>query len=183
MWHGITFGRITRYSEAIAVVRSSVDVKWRCRTMADQFGPLSDNAVRPECLLASLDSVGKPLATTEDLSFRDTRFEATWAKVRYGALPPKWMSYRRRVVQDARRSRPSHSRSEVLSLTRSDHGAVRQRPESRFDGKITVPGTSPPAPMCCIAAYQPHDRCTRACEGRRYRINSPRDSPIGLVVL
>jgi len=33
---------------------------------------------------------------------------------------------------DARRSRPSHSRSEVLSLTRSDHGAVRQRPESQF---------------------------------------------------
>jgi len=47
-------------------------------------------------------------------------------------------------------ARPSHSRSEVLSLTRSDHGALPQRPESRFDGKIT-----------CIAAYLPHDRCTR----------------------
>ena len=92
---------------------------------------------------------------------QDTRFEATWAKVRYGASTPEWMSYRRQVVQDARCSRPSHSRSEVLSLTRSDHGAVRQRHESRFDGKIAVPGTSPPAPMCCIAADQPHDRCTR----------------------
>src|SRR5262252_3430949 len=91
---------------------------------------------------------------------QDTRFEATWAKVRYGASTPKWMSYRGQVVQDARRSRLSRSRSEVSSLTRSDHGAVRQRPESRFNGKITVPGTSPPAPMCCIAAYQPHDRCT-----------------------
>src|SRR5215472_1591502 len=103
--------------------------------------------------------MGKHWATTEDLSFR-TPDSATWAKVRCGASTPKWMPYRRQILQDARRSRPSHSRSEVLSLTRSDHGAVRQRPESRFDGKITVPGTSPPAPMCCIGAYQPHDRCT-----------------------
>jgi hypothetical protein len=38
------------------------------------------------------------------------------------------MSYRRRVMQDARRSRLNRSRSEVPSFIRSTDGAVRQRP-------------------------------------------------------
>src|SRR5260370_1666310 len=114
---------------------------------------------------------------------QDTRFEATWAKVRYGASTPKWMSYRRQVVQDARRSRPSHSRSEVLSLNRSDHGAVRQRPGipiRREDHRSRDQSTSTDV----LYRRLPASRSLHpACEGRHYRINSPRDSPIGLVVL
>jgi len=125
----------------------------------------------------------KRWATTEDLSFRTPDSRRPGPKSDTAPLPPSGCLIAARSCRTRGAPRPSHSRSEVLSLTRSDHGAVRQRPESRFDGKITVPGTSPPAPMCCIAAYQPHDSLHPACEGRHYRINSPRDSPIGLVVL
>jgi len=78
----------------------------------------------PPCPIPDLSSTlgdyGGPIV-------QDTRFEAIWANDT-ARLYPKWMSYRLQVVRDASRSRPSRSRSEVLSLTRSDHGAVRQRP-------------------------------------------------------
>jgi hypothetical protein len=87
------------------------------------------------------------------------------ALLRDGDYTSKWMSYRRQVVQDARRSRRSRSRSEVSSLIRSNHGAVRQRqarlsapnpqsPEERLSRD------SPPAPMCCAAAHEPDGRRT-----------------------
>ena len=50
------------------------------------------------------------------------------AKVRVDDVTPKWMSYRRQVVQNARRSRLSRSRSQVSSFIRSNDRAVRQRP-------------------------------------------------------
>ncbi len=49
------------------------------------------------------------------------------------------MSYRRQVVQDARRSRPSHSRSEVLSLTRPRRSAVNA-PNPDSTGRSPFPG-------------------------------------------
>src|SRR2546427_10620311 len=75
------------------------------------------------------------------------------------------MSYRRQVVQDARRSRLSRCRSEVSSLIRSNHGAVRQRqpvyrPRIPNRRKSTFPRDSPPAPMCCVAAHEPDGRHT-----------------------
>src|SRR5438094_147871 len=77
-------------------------------------------------------------------------------------MSPKWMSYRRQVVKDARRSRLSRSRSEVSSLIRSNHGAVRQRqPVYRPESPIAdepLSRNSPPAPMCCVAAHEP-DGC------------------------
>lgn len=41
--------------------------------------------------------------------------------------------YRRQVMQNSGRSRLSRSRSEVSSLLRSNHGAVRQRQPGAFD--------------------------------------------------
>ena len=76
----------------------------------------------------------------------------------------KWMSYRRQVVQ-ARRSRLSRSRSEVSSLIRSNHGAVRQRqpvcrPPNPQSPEEHLSQDSPPAPMCCVAAHEPDGRRT-----------------------
>jgi hypothetical protein len=97
------------------------------------------------------------------------------------------MPYRRQAVQDARRSRLSRSRSEISSLIRSNHGAVRQRqpvyrpripkrPKSAFPGTVHQQRCAVP-PLTSLTVAAP------VCAGRHYRMDSPPDSPIGLAAL
>lgn len=54
----------------------------------------------------------------------ETREPASGHKGSIADIALKWMSYRRQVVQNARRSRLSRSRSEVSSFIRSNHGGA-----------------------------------------------------------
>jgi hypothetical protein len=70
----------------------------------------------------------------------------------------------RLIVLNTRRSRLSRGRSEVSSLIRSNHGAVRQRrpfigPESPIVGRAPF-RDSRPAPTCCGADHKPDGRRT-----------------------
>ena len=85
--------------------------------------------------------------------------------------------------KDARRSRVSRSRSEVSSLIRSNHGAVRQR---RPVYRPRIPNRRESTFHMTVqqhryyVAYEPDGRATPFCSGRHYRVKSPTDSPIGL---